>query len=186
MIDPTEELKTRAEILHKRIVAGDAAARARLRALAEYKRADDATILRASRDVQRKHCLTVVGREAGFASWEHALRVLRGDRDEADFGTMLYDDATGATLNAWYADYETARAHLVQGRERGEPLYLLAYKRQFFVTDRYFVEVLGLDPQDPDWTAIGFDWVRPLDVGARTRLYAKRLHAQRWGFRTRE
>lgn len=179
MIDPTEELKTRAEILHKRIAAGDPAARARLRALAELRKVDDEALAAAAADTQRKHCLAVVAREAGFASWEHALRVLRGDADERDFGSLLYDDQTSATLNAWYADYDEARSHLLERRSRGEAVYLLAYRRQFFLTDQDFVERLGFDPRDPDWEAMRFDWARPADVAARARLYAKRLEAVR-------
>lgn len=179
MIDPTEELKTRAEILHKRIAAGDPAARARLRALAELRKADEEALAAAAADMQRKHCLAVVAREAGFSSWEHALRVLRGDAEERDFGTLLYDDQTSASLNVWYVDYDEARAHLLERRSRGESVYLLAYRRQLFITDWDFVERLGLDPTDPDWEAIGFDWARPTDAGARARLYAKRLEAVR-------
>ena len=179
MVDPIEELKTRAEILHKRIAAGDAGARARLRALAELRRADDTAIVAAASTVQRKHCLAVVAREAGFTNWEHALSVLRGDAGERDFGTMLYGERASATLNAWYADYETAHEHLVAARDRGEEVFLLVYKTQFFVAERGFVEGLGLDPADPDWRALGHDWAKPKDVAARTRLYAKRLDAMR-------
>ena len=56
---------------------------------------------------------------------------------------------------------------------------LLAYKRQFLVVDRYFVESLGLDPDDADWLAIGWDWAYPKDAEARGRLYGKFLAAQR-------
>ena len=179
MVDPIEELKTRAEILHRRVSAGDAEARARLRALAELRRADDAAIETAAGTIQRKHCLAIVAREVGFASWEHALGVLRGDAGERDFGAMLYGERTSATLNAWYADYETAHEHLVTARARGEEVFLLVYKTQFFVAERGFVEGLGLDPADPDWRALGHDWARPTDAAARTRLYAKRLEAMR-------
>lgn len=51
--------------------------------------------------------------------------------------------------------------------------YLLACRRQYLVVDGYFIESLGLDPNDPDWKAIGYDWVRPSDVAARSRLYPK-------------
>jgi hypothetical protein len=70
-------------------------------------------------------------------------------------------------LNRWYKTYEEAAA--VRKDCRG---YLLAYRRQY-VVDRYFIETLSLNPNDPDWEAIGFDWVRPLEVIARTRLYSK-------------
>lgn len=168
MIDPAHELKVRAEILQKRAAAGDEGARARLGALA------------AEPDkVQRKHCLAVVAREAGFASWEHALRVFRGDPAERDLGTLLEGRETRGTLNAWYADHAEARAHLAERRARGEEVFLLGYKRQFVVVELPYVAALGLDPADPDWRAIGFDWGRPRDAEARARLYGKRLAALR-------
>ena len=179
MIDPTDELKTRAEILHKRIAAADPSARARLRVLAELAKADDQALEAAAAAVQRKHCLAVVAREAGFATWKHALGVLRGDAAENDFGTLLYDAETcGATLNAWFAKHQEAHAHLVERRARGEEVFLLAYRRQFLVVDTHFIEALGLDPADPDWKALRYDWARP-ELAARQRLYAKRLAAVR-------
>jgi hypothetical protein len=51
--------------------------------------------------------------------------------------------------------------------------YLLAYRRHFFIVDRYSIETLGLHPDDPDWELIGRDWVRPRRADARERLYAK-------------
>jgi hypothetical protein len=49
--------------------------------------------------------------------------------------------------------------------------YLLAYRRYFFIVDRYFIETLGLLPEDPDWELIGRDWVKPRQMDARARLY---------------
>jgi hypothetical protein len=177
MVDPVRELKTRAEILHGRVAAGDEVARRRLRALPELARAGDEALAIAAPQMRRKHCLAVVAREHGFASWEHARRVLEGDPGEDDVGTLLYG-AHGA-INVWFADHREARAHLDQARGRGEPRYLLPYKRQFFVADRYFIETLGLDPDDADWRAVEHDLARPRDPIARQRLLGKRLAAMR-------
>ncbi|MCU1335068.1 MAG: hypothetical protein JWO19_649 [Bryobacterales bacterium] len=65
-----------------------------------------------------------------------------------------------------------------RGSEASSDGYLLAYKRQYVVVDRYFIESLGLDPLDPDWEDLGFDWVRPKHVAARSRLYAKLVACQ--------
>jgi hypothetical protein len=173
MVDPIDELKVRAEILHKRIVAGDDAARARLRALPEFAKADDAALF--ATEVQRKHCLAVVARETGFSSWEHASRVLRGDASENDFGSLLYGSGAGGTLNAWYVDYAEARAHLDERRRAGELVFLLAFKRQFMIVGTQYVEALGLASDDVDWEALGYDWIHPADSSARTRLTLKRL-----------
>jgi hypothetical protein len=89
MIDPVRELKIRAELLHHGVSAGAAAATERLRALPEVRRATPAEVAAFAARAQRKHCLTVVARELGFDGWDHALRVLAGDADEPNCGTLL-------------------------------------------------------------------------------------------------
>jgi hypothetical protein len=180
MNDPVVELKVRAELLHKRVKASDPAALRRLRVLSELRRADDAALETAAAGVQRKHCLTAVAREAGFASWEHARRILDGDPEEADLGKLLYRSeraAGGAHLNHWFATYDEARAFHAETSHPETRRYLLAYQRHLFVVDRYFIEALGLDPDDADWEAMGWDWARPRQPAARRRLYGKLLAA---------
>jgi hypothetical protein len=179
MADPVRELKTRAEILHRRIASGNRDAQRRLRTLPEWARADDEALAVAAKRVRRKHCLAVVAREHGFTAWEHARRVLHGSQQETDFGTLLYDARALGTLNVWFAEYGEARRHFDEARRRGETPYLLPYRTQFFVADGYFLEALGLCPDDADWHAIDCDWVRPRDPSARRRLYQKRLDALR-------
>ena len=179
MMDPVRELKVRAEILQHAVQAGERAAVERLRVLAEFRRADDLALRAAAAEIQRKHCLAAVAREVGFAGWDHAKRVLDGDPSESDFGTLLYGGDWGTRLNHWFANYEEARAFHRDASEPGARLYLLAYKRHFFVCDRHFLEALGLKPDDADWEAIDWDWVRPANADARRRLYAKILAAQR-------
>jgi hypothetical protein len=179
MIDPVDELKTRAAILCKRIAAGEASALPRLRALPEFTKTDGAALEADAPGIRLKHCLAVVAREHGFQSWDHARRVLRGDVTEQDCGTLLYDESVRGTLNVWFARYGEARAHLDEVRRvRGEH-YLLSYRTQFLVVDRHFIEALGWDPADPDWQKLDFDWARPRDTAARQRLYGKHLHAVR-------
>ena len=175
MVDPTDELKVRAEILHKRIVSGDVEARARLRALTELAKADEKALAVAASRLQRKHCLAIVARETGFSSWDHAVRVFRGDASERDLGTLLHDHETRGTLNAWFASYEEARAHLDERRRAGHRVFLLAYKRHFVIVEDHYIEALGLDPDDPDWQRLGFDWASPREPAARVRLIGKRL-----------
>jgi hypothetical protein len=173
------ESRVRAEVLHHGVRAMNPVALTRLRMLPELRKADEAVLRAAAVTVRRKHCLAVVAKELGFDSWEHACRVLGGDPQEADFGKLLYGDNWGSRLNHWFATYEDARAFLDGRSPNAERLYLLAYKRHFFIVERYYIEALGLDPEDPDWRAIGWDWPRPRIAVARLRLYAKVLAAQR-------
>ncbi|XXX79340.1 hypothetical protein WMF30_11250 [Sorangium sp. So ce134] len=177
MMDPVCELKTRAELLHKRLASNDAEALARLRALPELARADEAALAAAAAGIRRKHCLAVVARECGFSSWERARLALAGEPGAPELGTLLYG-RDGAVLHHWFATYDEARAHLEALPEAPRSV-LLTYKRHFFVADGAFLASLGLDPDDPDWRAIGWDWARPADLAARSRLYAKRLAAMR-------
>lgn len=175
-LDPVKELKIRAKLLHRGLTRGEAAALARLRVLPELRRASDENLSNHSGELKRKHCLAVVARECGFPSWEHASRALSGDLQITEHGTLLY--GSSGVLNHWFADYEEARAAWSEVRRAGAA-YLLAYKRDFFVTGSVFVESLGLDPDDPDWEVLGWDWVKPKDTSARSRLYYRRLMAQR-------
>lgn len=120
-------------------------------------------------DVRLRDCLSRVATDFGFANWPQAKAVLSGNGEVSDFGTMLCPPRNGGGhLNLWYARYEEAAA----ARESCQG-YLLAYRRQFFVVDRYYIEDMGLDPDDADWAELGFDWVRPRSLAARARLYDK-------------
>ncbi|MCB9588230.1 MAG: hypothetical protein H6718_22670 [Polyangiaceae bacterium] len=174
--DPVKELKLRAKFLHRAVMRSDPAAVKRLRALPELRRADDAAIVAQGGELRRKHCLAVVARECGFPSWEHALRALSGDVEISEHGTLLY--SSSGVLNHWFSSYDEAHAAWADARRDGVA-YLFAYKRDYFVTGVAFVESLGLDPDDPDWQALGWNWVKPANVEARARLFYKRLLAIR-------
>lgn len=148
-MDAIRELKTRAEILHRRM---------------QWENPKSG--------IRRTDCLKQVAAEVGFPSWPAAKKALGGEGLVEDFGTLLYPRCGAGFLNLWYKTYEEAAS--VREANHG---YLLAYRRQYLVVDGFYLEALGLDPADPDWDAIGFDWVRPRDVGARSRLYAKLVHA---------
>ena len=86
----------------------------------------------------------------------------------------MYAGTMDVFLNQWFATYEEAR----QARE-SEGGYLFPYKQHFFVAGAEAVRELGLDPADPDWERIGWDWVHPLNVEAWQRLKEKREAAHR-------
>jgi len=75
-----------------------------------------------------------------------------------------------AIVSRWFTGCAEARASL-----EAEGGYLLPYREQFFVTTREGIRELGLDPDDPDWERIGWDWVRPLDRAAWERLRERRV-----------
>lgn len=157
-----DRLKDDARRLHKQAGAGDPRALARL-----------APVRKQDEPVQRRHCLAARARELGFTGWPHARAVLSGERFD-DFGTLLYPPGASAHWNIWSADYGEARG--IREEHGG---YLLAYRHQFLIVDHYFIETIGLDPEDPDWARIGRDWVKPGDVDARARLYEKLIEARR-------
>ncbi len=66
MIDPVDELETRAAMWCKRNAGGEAAALPRLRALPEFTKADAATLAADAQSIRLKQCLAVVAREHGF------------------------------------------------------------------------------------------------------------------------
>jgi len=169
MHDAIQELKTRASILHSRIESGDPAALARLKKLAQFRKATPDDLRAAQSGVQHGDCLNVIAAEWGFPSWPEAKRVLSGEAiAPANFGKLLCPDHFASHLNYWTKDHAEASA-----RRAERNAYLLAYRTDYFVTERSFIQALGLDPDDPDWQAIGFDWAKPASLEARTRLYAK-------------
>jgi hypothetical protein len=168
MMDAIRELKVRAEILHKRVYAGDARNLARLRILTPFRRSSDEALSEIAPAIRRQHCLNVIAAELGFANWADARRAITGEGRIQDFGTLLCPQRCCVHINLWYKQYDEAA---VERRHREG--YLIAFRRQYLVVDRFYIETLGLDPADADWKAIGFDWVRPRSRAARTRLYSK-------------
>ena len=81
----------------------------------------------------------------------------------------MYVPRMDAFLNRWLTSYEAARASLDSAGG-----FLLPFEGQFCVTEGHAIRELGLDPEDPDWQRIGWDWARPSDVEAWERLRLKR------------
>jgi hypothetical protein len=89
--------------------------------------------------------------------------------DSRQQGPVMYVASMDAIVNRWFTNYEDARESL-----HAEGGYLFPYRNQYFVTLREGIRELGLDPDDPDWARIGWDWVRPKDEEAWERLRNKR------------
>jgi hypothetical protein len=163
------ELLSHARVLQKRVRERDPEALKRVRILRECARLSDEAL---AREVKRRQCLAAVARQLGFQSWPHVRSVLLG-QEQSDFGTLLYTRECHGHTNIWSAHYEEARE--IREAHGG---YLLAYRRQFFIVDRHFIESIALDPEDPDWERIGRDWPRARDLSARSRLYRQLIHNQ--------
>jgi hypothetical protein len=84
----------------------------------------------------------------------------------------MYVETMGVFLNRWLPSYDAARA--ARDESGG---FLLPYRHQFFVADAGAIRELGLDPYDPDWARIGWDWVQPRDTAAWGRLKLQRATA---------
>ena len=82
--------------------------------------------------------------------------------------TLFFAKGLCAHWNHWFARYEDARAMLDE-----DGGYLFPHRNDFMVLDADAMRTLSLDPDDPDWTAIGHDWVRPADMAAFSRLSDK-------------
>jgi len=164
-----DRLKTEARHLQRAAKRIEPSALVRLRKLPELRGlADDAL----QQTLQRRHCLSVVARELGLSGWSHAVAVLSRPETE-DFGTLLYPPGCSAHWNIWSASYDEARQ--IRSEHGG---YLLPYKHQFVIVDRDFIDTLGLDPEDDDWTRIGRDWPRAADLIARQRLCAAAVRSR--------
>ena len=83
--------------------------------------------------------------------------------------TLMYVPRMAAILSRWFTNYDEASA----SRE-AEGGFLFPFRNQFFVTTGEAIRELGLDPNDPDWERIGWNWVRPMDREAWERLNARR------------
>jgi hypothetical protein len=156
MKDAIQEIRVRAEILQRRAQTQNPDTLKRFRVVPDFD----------SAQIRRRDCLLVIAKEMGFLNWPHAKRVLSGEETE-DFGGLLCPRKCGGHFNLWYRTHVEADAIR---RERGG--YLLTFRRQFLIVERPYIETLGLDPDDPDWQALGFDWHEGPAV-VRARLYSK-------------
>ena len=159
-----EESKRTASLLEKDLhsldIAVARAAATRFLRLAEFRQKSADELVRDRDEVQHKHALTVVAREQGYGAWKNL-------KDAAD--VLWCPPGASAYWHNWCKSHDEARAIL---DERGG--YLLTAHGKWFIAERGYIELLGLDPDDPRWAAIGFDIVQPSDQRACHELIALR------------
>ncbi|MDI7775660.1 hypothetical protein [Asticcacaulis sp. EMRT-3] len=113
--------------------------------------------------MQLKHALAVIATEAGYDNWTSLKLACEG----VDFSDIFAAPGLKDSLNAWFAGYDEARTHHQQAGG-----VLLPYRHQVFVTSMAILPRLGYEPDDPDWRAIGYDFVRPASTDAHARIRA--------------
>lgn len=151
-----QEAKIQASILLKSLRSSDKEtahqAAKRFQLLSEFVNIPTAEI--PLKNIQLKHALAVIAFENGFASWAD-LKIQQAF-------------IVGGFLNKWFTNYQEAK--MTQQQHGG---FLFPYKNQFFICEAGYIERLGLNPLDPDWQAIAYDWAHPTDKSAWQRLYKK-------------
>jgi hypothetical protein len=163
------EAKTQAQILLKNLHGDnpDLATQAKLRIkdLPDLKLGPDSSL------VKLKHALSVIAFEHGFSSWVNL-------KNYFTLTGLTQFTPGGGFINQWFNNYKDAKNILKQGSA-----YLLPYtnkffigekgyvdKNQFFICEAGYIEFIGLDPNHPDWIAIGRNWVEPNDLIAWQHL----------------
>lgn len=150
------------------------AAAVRFRQIRSFSAKTVEQILETGAEVRLKHALAVIAFEHGHTSWL-ALKEAAETNGQSTLaqptahGREMYERGMGVLLNRWFANYEDARQSL---EEQGG--FLLPFDQQFFICEAEGIRVLGLNPDDPDWERIGWDWVKPSDAEAWARLKQKR------------
>ncbi len=184
--DSIQDFKVKASILLKQFRKGELsvarAAAQKFLQLAEFADLSANELLQKQNRVQHKHALAVIALESKAQTWtelkqqterKSRLNELRSKfaKSEADQYTVFQPNRNRkfmGFINDWYADYDSARAHLDKAGG-----FLLPYKTQYFIVQAAYIEALGLDPNDPDWQKINFDWIKPADADAFVRLSQK-------------
>lgn len=147
------------------------AAAARMVNLRRFAHLTPAQLLDDLSRVQLKHALTVIAVDYGYASWAQVVRsaAATNPTGPTESPVSMYEPGVSALINRWFSTYAEARDSL---DDMGG--YLLPYRRQFYITERAGIELLGLDPDDSDWRAIDWDWVKPSSRSAWERLDRQR------------
>ena len=172
-----DEYKTQAVLLLKQLRSDDSQvsfkAAERFQQLPHLLNTTVAEIA-ASDEVKLKHALNVIALEHKHDNWADFKQLLeRKENFRAklkDQYTLVYPQRCSHIMNGWHPNYDSAKDEL---KEIGG--YLFPYKNQFFICDRGYIHTLGLDPDDPDWKLIDWDWVQPADQAAWERLNTKLL-----------
>lgn len=158
-----DECKTKATILHKALHSEDLTqltdASTRFRCLPLFSNSKDSDIIGKA---QHKHALNVIAIENGFDSWAN----LKTYFEKTKLTNFILHSGF---LNQWFAKYKEAKEYLTTNKHNSQ-LFLLPYKNQFLVCDANCIEYMGLQPDNPDWNSINYNWAEPGDIKVWERL----------------
>ena len=133
------------------------------RLLKAARQGDIDAIKQLSGQLKRRRALDVAAHElSGVAYLDLVSR--SGNATIAD-PVRFFDRQLSPHWNHWFAQYEETVAHL---RLMGG--FLFPFRSQFVVIDAHVLRSLDLDPDNPDWCKIGFNWAQPADIAAYARL----------------
>ncbi|WIN00502.1 hypothetical protein ACTOB_004213 [Actinoplanes oblitus] len=127
-------------------------------------------------DWRLRHCLTLVAKNAGFASWDQARKVLGGGAQIGDdLGTFWHAPRCTGLLSHWFPSYLQARTFLADN----DTLVLLPYRRHFVLADREYLHAIGVPPAAEQWRHTRRDLVAAYGTPHWVALAQHRLHATR-------
>lgn len=151
------EAKIQAQILLKNINSSDSELNtAALAVINDYLNSIGLNL--AADKIQLKHCLACIASQYGFNSWANCKFYFEHTQ-------LTAFTPRGGFFNQWFSNYQEAKEIL-----KTSGGYLLPYQQQFFICEGGYIDYLGLNPADPNWEKIGYNWVEPQDIGAWQEL----------------
>ncbi len=114
--------------------------------------------------IQLKHCLACIADQYGFDSWANCKFYFEQTQ-------LTAFTPRGGFFNQWFSNYSEAKQILKDSKG-----YLLPYRQQFFICESGYIEYLSLNPADPNWEKIGYNWVEPQDISAWQELNNAYVH----------
>lgn len=153
------EVRIRASLLMKAARAGDADALERLGAVPKHRTALNAIAMQmAGQSYLELRAKTVTEKFEGHQAIADPSR--------------LFEKHVAQFMNHWFASYEEALAHL-----KKEGGFLFPFRSQFVIVGHDLLRLVGLDPDDPDWASISWDWVNPTSTAGFENLNAMLVKA---------
>ena len=115
-----------------------------------------AKMLAREKGIKTKAALDLLAQENNFSNWKSYKNSL----------DVFWYKKSSPFLNHWFAKHVDALSH--QEQNGG---YILTFKGQYFVTEKEYIEHLGLNPDDPIWNIIHYDVSHSNALKKLTRVF---------------